>query len=784
MRFIAIFFGLFWVYAANAQEALILSPAKPGPQEKVHLTYNPVNGNGKLSGVKEIYLHAGLITNQSAHPKDWKYVKGTWGVADPALKLVAQADGTFTLDFIPADFFGVASSEQIFRMAFVFRNADGTLAGKTKDDQDFYIDLIPWPEQEQTIGNMKWLEVPDSIWFTADGRTALIRIEKNTIALTTDGSSAGFKVSFNDGYIASSFLKPSRTNNVVDSGKAVYWTSHSTQVRIQKRPLMLQIYSHGSWVNEMRFYSRGSWTGWAVRLKADEQITGTGSRALPLNLNGQAFDVYNTAVYGYSWGAKTLNLNIPYMLSNAGYSMYTESYAPGHFDFGVDYPGWSMYRLEDTKFTLHFLLGNYDQMLFDYTQMTGRQPQVPDFAWGFIQSKYGYKSAQETEQVADSLIKHGFPVSAMVLDLYWFGGMNQMGRYAWDSLNWKDYRGMLTRLKKKKVGVIPITEPFFTIQSGAYNELAKLGYLATDSLHQPYLLKGFWAGDAGLIDITNPNASAWLWERYKTLIPDGVVGWWCDLGEPETHPKNMMHVGGTARQIHNAYGLLWAKMLYEGYQKDFPHRPFFNLARSGWAGIQRYGVFPWSGDVQRSFSGLKAQIPIMLNAGMAGVAYMSSDLGGFTGGPQNNELYIRWLQFGCFTGIMRAHGEGVPPEPIYYPDSVQTIVRTMVKIRKEFKPYNQRLAKRNAKTGRPLALPMNYFNPLDTALANCSDQYWWGPSFIVAPVVTEGQRQRDVVFPAGRWQNFWTGEERVFKETTRVMVNAPLNQIPLFRKMR
>lgn len=138
---------------------------------------------------------------------------------------------------------------------------------------------------------------------------------------------------------------------------------------------------------------------------------------------------------------------------------------------------------------------------------------------------------------------------------------------------------------------------------------------------------------------------------YKKQLSLNVGGWWSDLGEPENHPKDMIHTLGKAREVHNLYSMFWSEMLWDVYKEYAPKTRLFNLCRAGYTGMQRYSTFPSSGDIQRSNEGLQAQIPIMLTMGLNGVGYMHSDLGGFTGGPQNDDLYIRWLQFGAFVQL-------------------------------------------------------------------------------------------------------------------------------------
>ena len=87
----------------------------------------------------------------------------------------------------------------------------------------------------------------------------------------------------------------------------------------------------------------------------------------------------------------------------------------------------------------------------------------------------------------------------------------------------------------------------------------------------------------------------------------GVEGWWGDLGEPEVHPSDLQHVIGSADEVHNAYGHRWAQTIFEGYKKDFPDKRPFILMRAGFAGSQRYGIIPWTGDVNRTWGGLVSQ---------------------------------------------------------------------------------------------------------------------------------------------------------------------------------
>lgn len=136
------------------------------------------------------------------------------------------------------------------------------------------------------------------------------------------------------------------------------------------------------------------------------------------------------------------------------------------------------------------------------------------------------------------------------------------------------------------------------------------------------------------------------------------------------------------------------------------------MMRGGTTGLQSYSVFPWSTDVSRSWGGLAPQITIMLNSGLSGLGYMSHDVGGFAidpAAPYDPELYVRWLQLGTFSPVLRTHSQSTA-EPYCYPDQ-QDIILPLIKERYRWLPYNYTLAYENASQGLPLVRPLNFYTP-------------------------------------------------------------------------
>ena len=526
--------------------------------------------------------------------------------------------------------------------------------------------------------------------------------------------------------------------------------------------------------------------GLSFRLRPAEALYGTGARAIPTNRRGQWLPLYNAAHYAYQNGDPQLNTTLPVVLSSRGYGLFVDNYTAGYFDLGKTETNELRYGGEELGQLAYYVIAGpgYERILSRYTALTGRQPLPPRWALGLIQSRFGYKSQRETLGVARKMRAAGFPLDALVLDLYWFGSIKDQGNLAWKRDSFPDPPAMMRQLQDDGVQTILISEPY--VMRGSKNDdfVRRNGLVGTDSAGRPFTVASFWAGPASLLDMFRPVTDGWLWASYKARLDEGAAGFWSDLGEPENHPTEIRHRLGYTRRVHNAYGMAWAQIYAKHYAAEYPRRRLFNLARSGWAGMQRLSVFPWSGDVQRSWSGFQAQVPIMLGMALSGVGYMHSDAGGFCVGPQDNELYTRWLQHSALSPILRPHGEGVPPEPYFYPDPYRTAVRAAARERYRLLPYLYSLAYLNTTTGAPLVRPLFWDEPvtrnskLETRNSE-DDAYFLGPALLVAPVLQPGLRRRNLTLPAGRWYDYRTGALVSARGAETIGLAAPLAQTPL-----
>jgi len=514
-------------------------------------------------------------------------------------------------------------------------------------------------------------------------------------------------------------------------------------------------------------------------LTEDEVLYGGGARVLGMDRRGNKLPLYNRAHYGYETHSELMNFTIPLVYSSKMYAIHFDNAPIGYLDFDSQKNNTLTYETISGRKTYQVIVGDdWEELVGNYVSLTGFQPLIPRWALGNFSSRFGYHSQKETIETIDKFFEEEIPVDAVILDLYWFGKevKGTMGNLKFDRDSFPNPKKMIADLKEKGVKTILISEPFILTTSNRWEEAVKEDILGKTKDNKPYTYD-FYFGNTGIIDIFKPEGNQWFWNVYKDLKGYGVAGWWGDLGEPEVHPSDLLHHTGTADEVHNIYGSEWAKLIANGYQKEFPNERPFILMRAGYSGAQHYGMIPWSGDVNRTWGGLKPQMEISLQMGMQGMGYMHSDLGGFAGANLDDELYTRWLQYGVFQPIYRPHAqEDVASEPVFREEKTKTLAKKSINLRYSLLPYNYNLAFENNQKGTPLMRPL-FFE--DETLNEVDKTYLWGDSFLVSPVVLAGITAQEVVFPKGsNWYNFYTNKKVDGGQTKTVQLNE--DNIPTY----
>ncbi|WP_226668820.1 TIM-barrel domain-containing protein [Microbulbifer aggregans] len=575
---------------------------------------------------------------------------------------------------------------------------------------------------------------------------------------------------------------PAIHGKVSESASDLHYSLGTLTAVVHKSPFSIE-YRRGSehlLSEEHGFFANETMRGFRFGLQEQEKLIGGGQRVLGMDRRGHRLPLYNRAHYGYTTESEQMYFSLPAVMSSNKYILLFDNSATGTMDLGASEEDVMQFEAVGGRTAYIVVAGEtYPQLIESYVDVTGRQPMPPRWALGNFASRFGYRTEQQVRETVDKFADEDFPLDAVVLDLYWFGPdiKGHMGNLAWDKNAFPQPVEMMADLQQRGINTILVTEPFVLSSSERWDSAVAGNALAKNLAGAPKRFD-FYFGNTGLIDVFSEDGRDWFWDIYRDLKQQGVAGWWGDLGEPEVHPSDTVHAIGMADEIHNAYGHRWAQMLFENEQAESPEERPFIMMRAGFPGSQRYGMIPWTGDVERSWGGLKPQVELSLQMGLLGFGYTHSDLGGFAGGEKfDRELYIRWLQYGVFQPVYRPHAQDhIAPEPVFHDRKTRDILREYVKLRYRLLPYNYTLAFENSQTGMPLMRPLFFEQENNLSLLDNKDAYLWGNDFLVAPVTSEDTDEVNVTLPGGVWFDYWN--DAIYSGET-AQVEVDLKTIPV-----
>ncbi|MEN7341684.1 MAG: TIM-barrel domain-containing protein [Pseudomonadota bacterium] len=623
-----------------------------------------------------------------------------------------------------------------------------------------------------------------------EGQTLIVETDRGTLELAVINPRAVYLTFVENGVsqLPGFALAGDVEATTVASGETddqLWFGTPELSVTLTKQNMTATYGQHGETVlaEESGYFAFDGLRGFRFQLDEGEQLLGGGERVLGMNRRGFRLPLYNRAHYGYTTQSEQMYYSLPAVMSDQHYAIVFDNSARGWLDIGRSESDVLQFEAVAGRTAYLVCLGDdYPALVETLTQAIGRQPLPPRWAFGNFASRFGYRTEAEVDDVVSRFQREDIPLDALVLDLYWFGPdiKGHMGKLDWDNNAFPSPEAMIERLDASGVKTILISEPFVLTTSNRWQEAVNAGVLASSLDGQPKTFD-FYFGNTGLIDIFKTDAQQWLGDIYERQFDQGIAGVWGDLGEPEVHPDDTIHqVSETGQQatgaaLHNAYGHNWAKMVFERYRQALPAQRPFIMMRSGFVGTQRYGIIPWTGDVDRSWGGLQSQVELSLQMGLFGLGYVHSDLGGFAGGDKfDRELYLRWLQMGVFQPVFRPHAqEHIAPEPVFHDKKTRRIARDAIRLRYSLLPYIQTLAHDNASRGLPFVRPI-LFETADSF--ERTDAYLFGDAFLVAPVTQPRVRTQTVTLPPGVWFDWYSGER--YDEGVAT-VRTPLEHIPV-----
>ena len=504
------------------------------------------------------------------------------------------------------------------------------------------------------------------------------------------------------------------------------------------------------------------------------QVAGTadgdwmGRERTPGNAEGNAMVKFD-GTGAESGSVGNAQFPILYALSpgKQGYALFVDDPYAEHWSFRAD--PWTLHSIGDALRWYVITGPDVRDLRRDYMDLVGRAPVPPKKALGLWISEYGFDSWQELESKLATLRAHHFPVDGFVLDLQWFGNVvaksetSRMGTLAWDTAKFPDPAAKIRELGRKGIGVMPIEESYVARGLPEFTDLATRGFLARDGEGGPptVLSANPWWGIGGMIDWSNAAGAAyWHDEKRQPLVDVGVLGHWCDLGEPEMYSVRSWYAagaGGGHRQIdvHNLFSLVWADSIVRGYQRHHVVRRPFMMMRSGAPGIERYGASMWSGDIGSNLTTLATHQNAQLHMSMSGIDYFGSDIGGFIRTALRGDLsetYTQWFADGMAVDVPgRVHTWNTENTRETAPDRVGHMASNLASVRRRYElvPYVYSLAHRAFAAGDPVFPPLVWGFPEDPEARTIGGEKLIGDAILVALVAKDGARTMDVYLPRG-----------------------------------
>lgn len=504
-----------------------------------------------------------------------------------------------------------------------------------------------------------------------------------------------------------------------------------------------------------------------ARLGHNEHLHGFGEVYTDIDRRGDQIDIWHANATGNTWPESYKS--IPFFMSSRGYGMFVHSARAVSFHLGdLSRTRYSIQNQSPVLDLFFFNGPSYDRILPRYVALTGKAGLPPLWSFGVWMSRMSYDSQEQVEEVARELRERDIPCDVIHVDTDWFD-KPWINDLTFSHDRFPEPKEMIEKLKKQGFRLSLWQIPYISVESSFYEEGRQGGYFARTNSGDPWLLDGFF-GKAAIVDYSNPDAVAWMQKKIGKLFDLGVSVIKTDFGEGA--PTEAEYHAYSGEEMHNLYPLLYNKAFYEKTQEK-THEGIV-WSRSGYAGSQRYPVH-WGGDPAALWDDLANLWQGGLSLGLTGVPFWSIDIGGF-GGTPSPELYIRWLETGLFVSHPRAHGP-IGREPWLFGQKAEELFRAYATLRYRLLPYVWNEAVVAVETALPMHQPLLLQWQDDPTTANIDDEYLFGRSLLVAPVLDETDR-RKVYLPEGAWFDLWS--DRIVNGPLWEELSVPLEELPMY----
>ncbi|AUF83562.1 alpha-xylosidase [Mesoplasma syrphidae] len=519
-------------------------------------------------------------------------------------------------------------------------------------------------------------------------------------------------------------------------------------------------------------------------IENDEKLYGLGEKFRPLVKNGVESVIYNTDNSVVANHDLAYN-GLPLLYSTKNWGVLLNTGNKTTFEIGSPTTDALSFLTDDEYLDLYFFTGdNIKEMIYQYTELTGKIKAIPDSAYGIWLNRLYFHNYNELAKEIANARQCSFPVDVITLDPKWLKNrFTKSCNFEYNTDAFGNFNLMFTKVKDKNLKMCFWINPYIqNDNSDNWKFLLKNNFLVKTTSNQfahPWTGTETYQENNHLIDFTNPQAFQWYKEELKKLFKLGLRYLKPDYGDglPE---DALMYNGFTGKEFRQYYAYLYAKCCFEASEEYFGIGNTMILCRPGYIGTQK---FPgkWSGDSISNFRELKNHLNAGLSLGLAGEIIWGTDIGGFKKTNDfTDDLFIRWIQIGMLTPFSRYHSIG-KNEPWYFSNQVLDIAIKTAKLKKQLLPHYKIFEALAAKTGVPIMRPLVLENQNDAIAQKIDDQFYLGDTIMVAPILTANTTSRQVYFPKGIWRNFFDKSEFYFGERV-YNIECPLTETLIFVK--
>ncbi len=496
------------------------------------------------------------------------------------------------------------------------------------------------------------------------------------------------------------------------------------------------------------------------------------------------------------------------------------------FDIGYTDAGVMSIHPEYNDTTFYLINGNNPlEIVRSFRELIGKSYVPPVWAFGYGQSRWGYKTADDIREVAKRYKELGIPLDMIYMDIDY---MQDFKDFTVNPERFPDFENFVKEMKNEGIHLVPIIDAGVKIEEGydVYEEGKTKGYFCKKENGEE-LVAAVWPGKVHFPDFLNDDARKWFGDKYKVLTDAGIEGFWNDMNEPaifytEDHLKEVFDqvkefekkeldiwgffdfkdvVGSIANnpedyrrfyhdfngrkvrhdRVHNLYGFYMTRSAAEAFERIDPNKKILMFSRASYTGMHRYGGV-WTGDNTSRWSHLLMNIQMMPALGMNGFVFSGADIGGF-GGNTTEDLMMRWISFGIFTPLFRNHSALGTREQELYGFERKKDFKNLVELRYALIPYIYSSFMKAVDENGMYMKPLSFEYRSDARCREVEDQLLVGDSIMIAPVYEQNKTGRYVYLPEDmklvRFRSYNDYDTEVLEKGDHY-IKADLNEVLVF----